>query len=639
MKSLYGVLVAINDYPPTVNSLKGCVNDRDQFRDFLERNYSGVFDLKLKALSNAEATRQNIIDAFSHFDQAQAGDTCLFFFAGHGSQVKVPKAFAHLESDGKLETIVCHDSRNGNGNRDLIDKELSYLIWKAVNGKSIHFVAIMDCCHSGSNTRLGPDSFTPRNHARQEVYLKPEDFLGFETYEPGADGSLTPPRASHVLLSAALSNQEAKEISANGQSRGVFTFSVLEALQMAGEPPTYADVVSWAAMRVRGLVMQQTPLLETGHSKDKNLTFLTAEPVKPSTRRLMAFDQEKGWITDGGLLEGSTIALQPEDMLEPLTLGESGFNLTFVEGTEKLNPKRVYPVKVIAPAMQPLELIFTSEASQFGKEMLSRLYAAGDYPQLNFSSTTATPCRIHARDQKWWVSLPYDEHPLFPPVGPFNDANGQEFLRKLMQLPQWLHTLRLINPYAHILKDEFSLHLYPVDVPHLPDSAVNEKEADWTRPLQLHYTKHDGQWHAPAFRLKIRNTGTRNLWVSVLHFDSNLNVSNGLLPGAEIAPNNEVWLECPAGNHFTRTIQASIPHAYLHHSICQVHEYLKVVISTGYLLTDQYQLSDAATSERSAISRSIEAEPSALLSSWHTACIELEICCPRDAKASLLAAS
>ena len=58
-RTIYSLLVAIDDYSPPVPKLRGCVNDIDAFATYLSECVAkdkGV-SLKLKSLKNGEATR------------------------------------------------------------------------------------------------------------------------------------------------------------------------------------------------------------------------------------------------------------------------------------------------------------------------------------------------------------------------------------------------------------------------------------------------------------------------------------------------------------------------------------------------------------------------------------------------------
>ena len=155
---IYALVIAIDDYPIAHHRLNGCVNDAQSLVAYLEGNYP-CEELDIKTVFDKDATKANVIAAFTHFQSATSDDTCLLYYSGHGSQVVAPQEFRHTDPDGKLETVVCWDSRIDDG-RDLMDKELSYLIWEATHQNNPHFLALFDCCHSCSISRevLGTSS-------------------------------------------------------------------------------------------------------------------------------------------------------------------------------------------------------------------------------------------------------------------------------------------------------------------------------------------------------------------------------------------------------------------------------------------------------------------------------------------------
>ncbi len=152
---LYALLVGINEYDRRsgISSLQGCTNDANAMKAYLEaRVASDKTQLHTKMLLNEQATRQAIINGFrEHLQQAKAGDTVLFYYAGHGSQDKTPEEFWPTTPSRLNETLVCHDSRTPDV-WDLADKELSKLIAE-VSQQNPHIAIVLDCCHSGSGTR------------------------------------------------------------------------------------------------------------------------------------------------------------------------------------------------------------------------------------------------------------------------------------------------------------------------------------------------------------------------------------------------------------------------------------------------------------------------------------------------------
>jgi len=65
-RKLFALLVGIDDYPPPIPPLRGCVNDNDAFAAYLSDRVAldRGLSLHLKSLKNGEATRAAVIDAF-----------------------------------------------------------------------------------------------------------------------------------------------------------------------------------------------------------------------------------------------------------------------------------------------------------------------------------------------------------------------------------------------------------------------------------------------------------------------------------------------------------------------------------------------------------------------------------------------
>ncbi|MEO0341138.1 MAG: caspase family protein, partial [Bacteroidota bacterium] len=208
--TFYAVFVGINAYT-NCRQLDGCVNDviavSDYFQNlctqpaldgsdqqinwepryFLLPHRDELDLLEQKGIHFEEPTRNAIVQSFDHFQLAdpQKGDYCFFYYCGHGSFVDAPPIFSELAPDGNLQTLVCSDSRN-EGQRDLLDKELAYLIARSLKGKTkteqqkgIHFLSVFDSCHSGSITRS--DDETKQRMEDPGAQVKDlHSILGFE---------------------------------------------------------------------------------------------------------------------------------------------------------------------------------------------------------------------------------------------------------------------------------------------------------------------------------------------------------------------------------------------------------------------------------------------------------------------------
>ena len=265
-RTIYGLLIGIDDYPRPIPSLRGCVNDIEAFAAYLSDRVAkdkGVA-LNLKTLKNAEATRQAVVDAFrSHLGQAKKGDVALFYYSGHGSQEQAPEEFWKIEPDHLDETLVCYDSRNP-GNWDLADKEMAKLI-DDVAAKGPHVAVILDCCHSGSGTR---EIETVVRRAPTDLRRRPiESFLVSVAEAEAAAASrereceaAQPGRLAtegrHVLFAACRDDEEAKEYIGDGKHRGAFSFFLGDALKSAAGVPTYRDLFARASALVANQVAQ-----------------------------------------------------------------------------------------------------------------------------------------------------------------------------------------------------------------------------------------------------------------------------------------------------------------------------------------------------------------------------------------------
>src|SRR5687768_7395988 len=106
-------------------NLDGAVNDAIGFKEVLIKRFR--FDSKdILVLTDPPPTKKNILDAIKNHlldPPAEEGDVRVFFYAGHGSQIKNS---ASSEGDRFDETIVPADANQATEQdvRDIRDKEL-----------------------------------------------------------------------------------------------------------------------------------------------------------------------------------------------------------------------------------------------------------------------------------------------------------------------------------------------------------------------------------------------------------------------------------------------------------------------------------------------------------------------------------
>jgi len=247
-------LVGINNYKPegAINkslcrkkwkNLQGCINDVGSIKGILiSRFYFKQKDIHL--LKNEEATRDNILSGIeTHLiKEADSGDVCVFYFAGHGSRVKNSKS---NEPDKKDETLVPADWYRGVG--DIRDKELKKLFNRVLDKKA-NLTVIIDACHSGSISRGIPVKvdyrFMPENEC--DVADPPDN-----AKEPAEKGAL--------ILSASRDFQTTPEIEdENGNFYGLFTWALLKVLRSSHFDEPIGNIL----LRVNALMQSEGIKLE-----------------------------------------------------------------------------------------------------------------------------------------------------------------------------------------------------------------------------------------------------------------------------------------------------------------------------------------------------------------------------------------
>ncbi|HEU0293369.1 MAG TPA: caspase family protein [Anaerolineales bacterium] len=140
------VCIGINNYPGIFNDLKGCVNDANDWSALLQG-----FGFETRLMLDSQATRANIKAALQDLvEVTSAGDTAVFTYSGHGTQV--PESGSD-EGDTYDEAICAYDG-------NIIDDELRVFL------EGLHpqatLVVISDSCFSGSVTRIAPEPAIPR---------------------------------------------------------------------------------------------------------------------------------------------------------------------------------------------------------------------------------------------------------------------------------------------------------------------------------------------------------------------------------------------------------------------------------------------------------------------------------------------
>lgn len=595
MPTLHALFIAINEYPDTRHHLSGCVNDMQQMQQYLEARCqrSGVA-FRPRALVNKAASRQAIIDGFRHFESVSTGDYCVLYFAGHGSRSPAPEALRHLDADHAMESIVCWDSRLPGG-YDLMDKELSYLIWKFSQKTDTPFVTIMDCCHAGSFREMETDTFRARQLNAAGNPMPIDEYLGIREYQKTDDGRLSPPHGRRVHLGAARDVEKAKEVSFAGVPRGIFTKSLIDVLNASNAKISYASLIGRVGLRIRNVVPEQSPQLEATIASDKNLAFLFGGMAAENPVYLVSFDKRQGWVLNAGAIHGisegdgtsrTMLELPAEGRL--IEVEKVLADCSKVNGMDACNKRHVFDAVVKHRAIPRLALAFAPGCDPAGERLLRNLMQHY-IPDVLVSPNESDGLLIHVRDNHIYLTRSHDPVPLFQRVKGCDEAAIRLFLTQLNVVANWQQVLELHNPDSGIGDDEVALELLRVTDPGNESDNATVEPVDWRdTPVCFPYAQWGEQWLRPAFQLKIRNIGARPLWAGLLYLGSDFSINNQLLPKQALNPGSEIWATDIFEGYAYRTIPLQIDDHQQARGITAVDEYIKLLISTEELNTDLY---------------------------------------------------
>lgn len=345
MKTIYALLVGIDNYPAPVPKLGGAVKDVHKIKDYLEKNFSDR-PIHIKTLLEKEATRENFLDGFkNHLGQAKENDVIWFHYSGHGSRQTSAPEFFEVNSGKKDETLVLYDSRpDGN---DFADKELAVLLAELSETKA-HILVSLDSCHSGAGTRSANDFVKRLSTERPDKRTLDSYMNGYYKTK-----GLTVPDGKYIFLAACNRFQSAKESFDGG---GLFTQNLIDTLNQSGKDISYADLMVRLRQGVVSMKWDQDPQLELSGETDSYTRFLDGSEVDNIPKYPVTFSEDNGWIIEGGQIFGISdnvkIALYKEsDIHTPVVITEvskSRAQNASIENNDKLEKTEKYYARLLS---------------------------------------------------------------------------------------------------------------------------------------------------------------------------------------------------------------------------------------------------------------------------------------------------
>ncbi len=240
-------------------NLDGAVNDATLIYHLLIGRF-GFEARDIVFLPNEQATRSRILSEFQRHlvDAASKGDVSLFYYAGHGSQVR---NLASDEADQLDETLVPADA--GTGARDIRDKEMARL-YRAALEKGATLTVVLDSCHSGGMSR------GIWNAIGKTRYVPPDPRPVTDPGKGPAAGKKAPDAAAMgmLFLAAAREDQTAGETTVTERgsqgmrevSHGAFTAALARVLDSAMANQSVSQICERVEAMLASQGKQQAPL-------------------------------------------------------------------------------------------------------------------------------------------------------------------------------------------------------------------------------------------------------------------------------------------------------------------------------------------------------------------------------------------
>ncbi len=261
------VLIGINKYQIPGSDLSGCVNDVKNLRSVLT-TYYGFASKDITTLTDLQATKKAIQTAIQKLIKGgKKGDILLLHYSGHGSNVPDDNGD---EADHRDE-IICPTDLDW---KDPLSDDWFRKTFNTLR-KGVSLTVIMDCCHSGSITRMLPQAGAP---IKARFLPCPLDLMAVESGRKvrgivrGQLGKAS--RASkrrndivnvdigEVLITGCRDTQTSADAHIGGAYNGALTYYLVESIKEAEGKLTYRELHQRTSAKLKQNEFDQIPQLE-----------------------------------------------------------------------------------------------------------------------------------------------------------------------------------------------------------------------------------------------------------------------------------------------------------------------------------------------------------------------------------------
>jgi len=261
------LLIGINRYRIDGADLRGCVNDVKDLSAALVEFY-GFSKKDISVLTDGAATKKAMEAGIKALVRdSKEGDVAVLHYSGHGSNVPDDN---DDEADGRDEILCPTDL-------DWKDPLRDDWLRSTLDGlrDGVSFTAIMDCCHSGTNTR----EFLPPDAPVKQRYLpSPWGLVAAESGRSLPRTVLSELRKSapaarkardivnadlpELLITGCRDTQTSADAFINGRYNGALTYGLVNAIRTAKGKLTYQELHDRTMAALKQNKFDQVPQLE-----------------------------------------------------------------------------------------------------------------------------------------------------------------------------------------------------------------------------------------------------------------------------------------------------------------------------------------------------------------------------------------
>jgi len=563
-KTIYALLVGINDYPAPVPKLNGCVPDVKSVEAYLR----GLPDTSVEfmILTDQAATKTKIVSGFrDHLSKAKAADVAFFYFSGHGTQEVADEVFWRSEPSHRLQALVCYDGiveENGQQIFNLLaDKELRYLLHE-LSKTGAHILILFDCCHSGDNTRSQQPKVAARRYAPQNrlTFAVPqrrwEQFifsnqLSREAFTGQSVAELMP-EGRHIQIAACAPDESAFE---EGHS-GVFTRTLLDVLERAEGHLSYYNLES----RVRSLLKnnyRQTPRVyaSSGHPDELFHNFLDRKGEGHSALYGNVLHRTgAGWYLELGYSTAiapfaKTLPVLSHDGSQKFTarIGKTAngrIELLF-DGAAP-DEKGLYKAPLSGLLSAQLAVYFDVKSTQIaGLQFIEKAWKEAGASLVRAEAEKDADYTLIIADNAYTIAKPEDrpQRPLTPVLNGFDPNQAGLTVDWLQHISRWEFVKELRNEYhaggVRLLKPN-SVDLEVFKVHANGEEQLLPLEGDEAR---LAYEKQADGNLGGRIKIRLTNRFSRDLHVALLYLSMNFGSDGALLKPTvyKLKPGESIW--------------------------------------------------------------------------------------------------